>query len=121
VRVDSSWSGRGGEKMESGEETEFTLLSPPCGESPPPARSAALGSPPRHHTCVNTKLAWQPRPNRNTAGMADAFTARFGRELRGLTLNSRPLIASLTMLAADGAGVAAVGVVDAVGRHVKTV
>jgi hypothetical protein len=53
--------------------------------------------------------------------MADAFTARFGRELRGLTLNSRPLIASLTMLAADGAGVAAVGVVDAVGRHVKTV
>jgi hypothetical protein len=53
--------------------------------------------------------------------MADAFTARFARELRALTLNSSPLIGSLTMLAADGAGVAAGGVVDAVGRHVKTV
>ena len=53
--------------------------------------------------------------------MADAFAARFARELRSLTLNSSPLIASLTMLAADGAGVAGAGVVDAVGRHVRTV
>ena len=51
----------------------------------------------------------------------DAFTARFARELRALTLNSRPVITSLTMLAADGAGVAGAGVVDAVGRHLRTV
>ena len=50
----------------------------------------------------------------------DAFTARFARELRALTLNSRPVITSLTMLAADGAGVAGAGVVDAVGRHLRT-
>jgi hypothetical protein len=50
-----------------------------------------------------------------------AFAARFSRELRGLTLNSGPIIGSLTMLAADGAGLAAGAVVDAVGRHARTV